>query len=132
MEQKESFFKRMCKYRVLPRSWVLIMTAGVGLIYYIYLSASADKYFGELPDVLVKTVKFFALMLAAYPLFQSIGAEKYREELIAQVSMDNQDEEKRKISIQQLILFARDKQSYNLFPIIGFVLLALLAVVGQI
>ncbi len=132
MEEKNSFYKWVFKYRVLATWKLIVITVGVGILYYFFLKAGGHELFGKMPNEMVKAIRFVAFLMAAYLLFQSIGAERYKDDLIAQASMDNKDGKKRKEANVQIKLLAGEKERVKIFSVLAFVLLALLALVGQI
>ncbi|WP_407364747.1 hypothetical protein HKW97_25650 (plasmid) [Pseudomonas luteola] len=80
----------------------------------------------------LKSLKFAAFLLAAYPLLQSIGRDEFKREKLAESISPTESDEVKRVARQQLILLAGDEKRGLKISIAAFVILALLAGLGEV
>lgn len=119
------------RYRLLslPRLILLLVaiTFGYGVAFQIFPAQWAI----DLPDSIVKALKFSAFLLASYPLWNSIGKNAHRTLMVIQSTQGGTADD-REYAREQLRLLASDDKVGTRLCVVAFLVLAFLACFGEV
>ncbi|MCK9738073.1 hypothetical protein [Pseudomonas syringae] len=124
--------KDISSYKVLTWSRLMGQVALIMILYCAFTWFFGDQLKGLLPDALIKTLKFTAFLLASYPMWQSIGLGKHKETMLKNATLGQASSKEKRHAINQLKLIATDEERGILLAHISFVVLAILAFIGEI
>jgi len=118
-------------YKVMSWSQLVTMMVIVTVLYaldYQFLS----QYTKQIPESVIKALKFAAFALASYSLLNQIGRDEHRQNMIALVTSNTASADEKKFGREQLVLLATDEKRGTILATVAFVILTLLALIGEV
>lgn len=126
-----NIFNLQARYRLLSFPRVVLLLTAIAIGYGVAFKVYPSVWKIDLPDSVVKALKFSAFLLASYPMWNSIGKNEHRAAMIAQ-SIEGGAPEERKYARDQLRLLASDDKVGTILCVTAFLVLAFLACFGEV